>query len=404
MAPRPPASERARARFGSLRARRLKAVTLVLAAGALGGACRQTVVLDPSAVAALDGGGGGAGGPRPLGDGGPDGDKGGNGGGGSPGNHSDGGHPDLPPFCFGGQIQSLTIAMHAPDIIVSVDRSSSMQSWFGAGTQLQVVQQQVRALVAKYRVVKFGYEEFPSPTGMCSNGQGCCAGAVTLPSYNNGRGIDNAIHACDNGGPGCDQTQRPIADALSNCNDTFASLFSPDDPGHRYVLLMTSGDPTCGSSSGMTAACDDAKTQLAKLNRSFVSTAVFGVGDGAAGSACLDMLATYGGLESGGPSPLYHLAKTPNDLSSALDPVVETIAEEACKFDVRSPPADPKKVQLLFDGVPVPNDPVDGWTFDADTTVSLTVHGSYCRTLVQNANKVELIAGCPVRATSGSGP
>ena len=399
MARRPPASERARARFGSLRARRLNVLTLALAAGALG-ACRQTVLLDPSAVASRgDGGGGigGAGGPHPVGDAGPEGDKGGSGGGGAAaGNHSDGGRPDLPSFCFGGQIQSLTIAMRAPYIIASVDRSSSMQSWFGAGTRLQVIQQQVRALVTKYRVVKFGYEEFPSSMGMCGDGQGCCAGDVTLPSYNNGKAIDKAIHACDNDGPGCDQSQRPVAGALSNCNDTFAKLYSPNDRGHRYVLLMTSGDPTCGTSNGMTSACDDAVAEVAKLNNTFVSTAVFGVGDGAAGSDCLDTLATYGGLEGGGPSPLYHLAKTPNDLSSALDPVIETIAEEACKINVLSPPADPKKVELLFDGVPVPNDAVDGWTFDQDTALTLTVHGSYCRTLVQNANKVDLITGCPV--------
>jgi hypothetical protein len=397
MAPRPRASERARARFGSLSARRLNVFTLALATGVLGGACRQTVVLDPSAVAARgDSGdaGGGMGGARLLSDGGPDADKGGNGG--SAGNHTDGGHPDLPSFCFGGQIQPLDITMRTPDIIVSVDRSSSMQAWFGSGTRLQVIQQEVNALVAKYRVARFGYEEFPSTTSMCSNGQGCCAGDVALPNYNNGKAIDRVIHACDGNGPGCDQPERPIADALAKCSSTFATLFSTSDTGHRYVLLLTSGDPTCAGANAMTTACDDSVAQVTLLSRANINTAIFGVGDGATGSACLDQLALYGGLDNGGPSPLYHLAKTPDDLSSALDPVVETIAEEACKIDVRSPPADPKKVELLFDGVPVPNDAVDGWTFDPDTTVTLTVHGSYCRTLVQNANKVDLIAGCPI--------
>ena len=43
----------------------------------------------------------------------------------------------------------------------------------------------------------------------------------------------------------------------------------------------------------------------------------------------------------------------------------------------------------------VPNDGVDGWTFDPDTTVTLTVHGSYCDKLILNGNRVDLVAGCP---------
>jgi hypothetical protein len=62
---------------------------------------------------------------------------------------------------------------------------------------------------------------------------------------------------------------------------------------------------------------------------------------------------------------------------------------------VRTPPVDPSKVQLLFDGVLVPSDAIDGWTFDEDTTVTLTVHGSYCDKLIQTVSKVDLVTGCP---------
>jgi len=285
--------------------------------------------------------------------------------------------------------------MHIPDVIVSVDRSSGMQSWFGSNSRLQVIHQQVRALISKYKNVRFGYEEFPSTAAMCGNGQGCCAGEVAQPITNNLRAIDRIISICEGDGPGCDQAQRPIADALSKCYDVFKSLYSPTDTGHRYVLLLTSGDPTCGGSDAMSTACDNAVTQVTKLSRASVNTAVFGIGDGAGGSACLDQLAVYGGLDGGGASPLYHLARTPNDLSAALEAVVETIAEETCKIDVRSPPADQSNVQLLFDGMRVPMDGVDGWTFDQNTSLTLTVHGSYCRSLIQNTPQVALVAGCP---------
>jgi hypothetical protein len=370
------------------------AFALVLPLTAALGACRQTVVLDP--LAQTDGGAG-AGGNAPVVDAAEE--PGGKGGGGMMGgNHADGGRNDALSFCLGGQIQRVPITMRTPDIIVSVDRSSAMQSFFGNGTRLQVIQQQVRALIAKYRVVRFGYEEFPSTMGtmgMCGNGQGCCAGNVTLPTYDNLKAIDRAISACDSNGPGCNQMQRPVADALSKCWSTYDVLFSMSDTGHRYVLLLLGGDPTCTGSDPMAMPCDNAVAAVTKLARSNINTAIIGVGDGAVGSACLDQLALYGGLTSGGASPLYHLARTPTDLSSALDPLVETIAEEACKIDVRMPPADPTKLLLLFDGLPVPNDGVDGWTFDQDTNVSLTVHGSYCHSLIQSTPQVDLVTGCP---------
>ena len=137
----------------------------------------------------------------------------------------------------------------------------------------------------------------------------------------------------------------------------------------------------------MTTPCDDAVAEVTKLANTFTNTAVFGVGDGSS-STCLDKLALYGGLDNS------HIVKTPNDLASGLDTVVDTIAAEACTIDLRSPAPDPRTVQLLFDSVPVPNDPVTGWTFDQGTTMTLTVHGPYCRALEQNVTHIELVNGC----------
>ncbi|HEY2730126.1 MAG TPA: vWA domain-containing protein [Polyangia bacterium] len=386
------ASERACARSTLTPTRRGSAfgTVLTLATATLGalGACRQTVVLDPSDRASGDATGTGGAGPvidaRN--------DSGGGGGAGS--SHFDGGRVDGIGICFGGQIQFVPNMLRVPDIILSVDRSASMQSWFGSGSRLDVIHQQVRALISKYKRVRFGYEEFPAAVSMCSNGQGCCAGDVAQPITDNLKAIDRIISGCDNGGPGCDQPQRPVADALAKCNSTYAALFSAGDPGHRYVLLLTSGDPTCGTGPDSTSSsCDDAQTQVTKLSRANINTGVFGIGDGAVGSACLDQLATYGGIDTGS-TPLYHLARTPTELSGALEAVVETIAEEACKIDLRSAPPDPNVVELRFDGMRVPQDGVDGWTFDQDGSLTLTVHGSYCHALIQNTQQVTLVTGC----------
>src|SRR5579872_7399480 len=178
MSPRPRTSRRARA------------LVSALAACGLAG-CRQTVMLDTAV--ALDGGGGatGAAGAAAVSDAGPE--HGGTGG--SSGSmRFDGGRPDAFAFCFGGQIQNLLFQMRSPDVIISIDRSSDMQTWFGTATRLEVIQQEVEALITKYRVVKFGYQEFPATSGMCANGQGCCAGDVVPPSINASKPIHAAIH------------------------------------------------------------------------------------------------------------------------------------------------------------------------------------------------------------------
>ncbi|HTA19193.1 MAG TPA: hypothetical protein VK989_07855 [Polyangia bacterium] len=371
--------------------------------------------LTPDAAANGDAGasgGNGAGG-HMNGDAGADGGAGNGGNAGSSGNRTDGGRADGA-FCAGGQIQQLNFMMRTPDVVFSVDRSAGMQTWFGTGSRLQVIQDQIDALVAKYqKLVRFGYEEFPSSAGMgmCSGGQGCCAGAVIVPPTENAlKFIDNVRTSCtttagtagmgggSSGGPpsGCaSQTSRPTADALSKCEKTFATLAAFPTSGDRYVILMTGGEPSCLISDPTSTPCGDAVNAVIKLkNNDSVGTAVFGVGEEAMGSACLDQLALAGGLESGGASPYFHLALTPTALTAALSPVVETIAEQACQIDVLRPPADPTKVSLLFDGVAVVQDGVDGWDFDAGSTVKITIHGAACATLLQDAPHVDLVSGC----------
>jgi hypothetical protein len=395
MSSRPRASE-ARARPQPSRARPGRGVArlvafgrvaaLALATCALGTACRQSVLLDSPVDASGAGGQGGLSGAS--GAGGASGDMhGGNTGGMFGGGHFDGGRPDGLSFCFGGQIQYLPITLRAPYIIVSVDRSSDMQTAFGTSTRLAVVQQEVQTFMAKYRTVKWGYQEFPSTTGMCSGAQGCCAGDVVLPSPTSSKAIKGAIHACDNGGVNCNQPQRPTADALSKCFDAYKTVYNPDENAARYVLLVTSGDPTCMLDPMSTSTpCAEAVARASKLSNTNTFTSVFAVGDTAVASSCLDQIASLGGLDS-------HAAKTPNDLAAELDAFVESRAEEACKIDVRTPPAD-RNVQLLFDGLPIPMDANDGWTFDQNTNVTLTIHGSYCQTLVSGNVQVHLVAGC----------
>jgi hypothetical protein len=358
----------------------------VLAALALGSSCRQTVILDPGE---RDDGGGGTTGAAGS-DGGFDFDAILDGFPRPDGPRSDG-RPTS--FCQGGQITPLVTTMRIPDVVFIVDRSSATQAPFGASTRLALTQQTIAALIQKYqRVVHFGYEEFPATSSNCGNGNGCCAGDVIPPAPSTASAIDRVMHRCDGNPPGCAQSGRPLTGALDKAYGTFSAF--PNSYGSRYLIALLGGDPTCQSADASASSCADSADDIAKLSRNGVRSAIFGVGADAAGSECLDQLATLGGLQINATSPLYHFAKTPLDLATQLDPLVKTMAEEACHIDIRTPAMDPDKVSVLFDGKPIEIDPANGWTFDLDSTVGLTLHGSACETMITNGPRVEVVGGC----------
>jgi hypothetical protein len=354
------------------------AVFVVLAALA-GASCRQTVILDSKATGGLT--------PDAAStdDAAADGFF-----------HFDGARLDglrPPSFCTGGQIVPLLATMRVPDLIFAVDHSSAMQSSFGAGTRIQMTQQAIKALIFKYqRVIHFGYEEFPSTSGTCSAASGCCGGDVVPPAPNTLSAIDHVMHRCDGGGADCMQSQSPLANALDKCGETFSTFMNNN--GARYLIALVGGDPTCQGPDPTSSPCADAVGAVASLSRASVRSTLFGIGAETAGSLCLDKIALQTGLQVGTTSPYYHLARTPGELTAELDPLVKTMAEESCHIDILTPPADPDQVSVLFDGAPVDIDSANGWTFDRNSSVGLTLHGTACDTLISQAPRVEVIAGC----------
>jgi hypothetical protein len=384
------------------------ALTVVTAGLIAAAGCRQTVILDPSANG--DGGGlpTGAAGSGPAGVG-----MAGSGTAGTNGFNQDAGLdlglPGGPRFDGGrfevfslcpngsGPLRILSAVPRTPDVIISVDRSTAMQAWWGAQSRLEAVELQVRGLLQQYdRSVRFGYEEFPSISGMCGSGQGCCAGSVTPPGQKSRNAIENMLDACDNGGQGCSQQGRPAADALQKINKIYTSFGGVTSAHSRYVVLVLGGDPSCGEPSGngdpAMAACDAAKLEVQKLNALGIFTIVVGVGDDATSSAtggCLKDLALAGGLTS------VRLAATPSALSDTLtNNVIVPMAQESCHLDVLEPPVDARNVSLFFDNDLVPPSPTDGWDFDQGTSLNkITVHGRWCDTLL-HTSRVELVSGC----------
>lgn len=108
----------------------------------------------------------------------------------------------------------------------------------------------------------------------------------------------------------------------------------------------------------------------------------------------MDMLNAMG--EAGGvktSAPWYWYAEDPGSLVGAVGEVVKNAV--SCTFKLNDTPPDPGKIYAYFDGQQIPQDPDDGWTYDAsDDTV--TFHGSSCADLQDGSVKnVSVVFGCP---------
>jgi hypothetical protein len=350
-----------------------------LVALALGVSCRQTVVLDEAA--GIDGGGGTAG------------TKDGGGGGGGTGGT--------------GSCDSITGVPRLPELMIVLDHSNAMNPPFGSNnlSRLSAMQTEIQRVVERYQsLVWFGYEEFPTsdPTS-CSNASGCCAGQPTPPSA----GIDaleRALTACSSGMSGTDGCaypfdQRPMADALAQ----ISRMFTPSNANghHRYVLLVTGGDASCGSSTG-NMACNDAMNQASTLLiNSSVRTFVLGIGNDVSSSNCLDDIAQAGGEPVGGRSPFYYQATTQTDLDRDIGNIVgQQVAEDACLIiDLSSPAGDPSKVQVQIgdnfgNWTTVPPDKFNGWDFRSGSNQQITLNGQWCTALTaMQTPQIQVLSG-----------
>ncbi|HMF44903.1 MAG TPA: vWA domain-containing protein [Polyangia bacterium] len=303
----------------------------------------------------------------------------------------DGGDSGIPSgFCAGGQIRNVQGSSESPDIIVALDRSASMSTTSLAGTmsRLDVALADLYDVVQHYQgSVRFGYVGFPAPASMsCSNGQACCADSnFMFPTTMAYQGFHVATTACDPTTPQCTTTaDRPTDVALRICGNTY-NMFDSQNR-NRFVLLVTDGEPSCGSRD----QCSDAQSEIAMLsgNPTQVDTVVIGIGD--SGAPCLQQLALSGGhhLQN---APYYYHVTSSQDLQTAISSAVTDLAQIACTIDIYSPLSNPDRLGVFIDGVPVPHNMYDGWEYQGQDKSTIKLSPSWCdRLLSADANSLKL--------------
>jgi hypothetical protein len=352
-----------------------------LLAGGLA-ACQQTWVLDSLGP---DGGHPGTGGASGSGGG-----KGGY----SPSDASTDGH------CFGNGPQ-IPYTPDVPQILVALDRSSSMGASFGNTDQLHAALNAIQADVSKYGgmhnsrpFVQFYFLDFPDTSPSCSAVTGCCSSDPTT-NYND---FQNA-GTCNSSGPDCIQSMnRPTAAALYRAYQYFFSGSSTQHGNERFVLLVTDDDPS-GSCPSSNSACTDAENNVFELSGIGVTTEVVAIGGGA---PCLNELATVTGV-----SPLpYYPAYGPNDLPNAIDGVVSTVAQNSCRLTLSSQPSS-SGLTVYFGGVKQTQDPgMTGNGFFYDGNNRIILHGSLCQNFLSTSPSssfgLQIVDSCGSDHSSGN--
>jgi len=311
-------------------------------------------------------------------------------GGGSGFDAGDGGPP--PNFCAGGQTRNVPGGMESPDIIVALDRSSSMNTMLTSSmSRLDAALAGLYDEVMRYQgSVRFGYVGFPAPASMsCSNGGQCCADSnFMFPTTMGYQGFHVATTSCDPTTPQCATTaDRPTDAALRMCGNAY-NMFDTSNR-NRFVLLVTDGEPSCGSRD----ECSDSQSEIAMLsgNPTQVDTVVIGIGD--VGASCLQQLALSGAHHLPN-APYYYHVSTSMDLGAAIDAAVTDLAQTACTIDVYQPPANPDRLGVFIDGALVPHNMYDGWEYQGQDKSTIRLSSPWCDRLLSAAAGALKLQSC----------
>jgi hypothetical protein len=168
-----------------------------------------------------------------------------------------------------------------------------------------------------------------------------------------------------------------------------AYLKTVNDGNSKYILLATDGEPNCasGSTTGGGGDTDLPATVTAVQNAASAGYKVFVIGVGPE-AANLTSLAEAGGSEK------FYSALTPDELASALSSIVGTVAA-GCTYQLPSEPATPDAVGVFVDKSLIPQSDSDGWSYEAGSSTTININGTYCEDLKEGKKtQVEIFMPC----------
>lgn len=293
--------------------------------------------------------------------------------------------------------QEFEITKLAPNLMILLDRSGSMDGEIDGVTRWDVAKQAIGELIAGFDMqLRFGLSTYSSCTG-----NGCSAGTIVVPiADNNGANVVGFL--ADKLGQGSGN-----GDAMTN-------------GGIAY--LCDSGDPETSTGKSLKALVGEPSLQDAQR-----SNAVLLVTDGAESGDC-----TNGGQDNGvagatalfgqavpvqtyvvgftqdvnpdalnavaqaGGTMVYYQADNLEQLKTAFDQIAASVA--SCDYVLGQPPADLEEMYVFFNDDPqaIPQDPGGGWVYDP-ATMTLKFVGAACEQIKSGqVTDIDVVFGCGV--------
>jgi hypothetical protein len=197
-----------------------------------------------------------------------------------------------PSDAAGCQTTDVMFAPTNPTVYLLVDRSGSMfhcltgstgdvicadmtnTSWYHLKTAIEAVLPQLESQVRFGFTTIYGMD--PAGGGMCKSLQGMLTDDVA-PALNNASAIASLYDSLPfppNSTQQGIKLESPISESLGNVTK---ALMADTDPGAKYIILITDGQPDyCDDSNGLCAP-DSVVWQLQKAFNASISTIVFGI-------------------------------------------------------------------------------------------------------------------------------
>jgi len=219
----------------------------------------------------------------------------------------------------------------APDMLVVLDRSGSMNDAVdgtsctggcGEASKWNLLKTELGAALAPEETnVRWALKLFAS-SNLCA----VTDGVEVAPQFSSAATIAAQL------GLVSATTSTPTTAAVSAAAAYLAALA---DGAPKYIVLVTDGAPTCGSSPcapgpGETGnQCDD-DNAIAAVKQAYtalgIPTFVLGIGVSGPAEATLTQMALAGGEPRAGPGPLYYPVASAADLSAAFSAIAAVAA------------------------------------------------------------------------------
>jgi von Willebrand factor type A domain-containing protein len=303
-------------------------------------------------------------------------------------------------------LQTFNVNRKPVEIFLVMDRSASMEDGADGNTASasnptkwsQVIPALSATVQQADKTISWGMKAFPEKGG------GSCANDTVTPKIDvsitksNSAALNTAILALVDNGDGT-----PTGAAMRVATSYLKQLSMTDD-ARKYILLATDGEPSCAGSVGSlssdsTAARTDAIAAVTEAAVAGFHTFVVGVATTKANDAATLNALAIAGLE---PSPdmrpgatRFFLASNQAQLTTTLESIVNPIASN-CVFPLSGPPPVPENIAVKVDGNKTPQDTshAQGWDYTDPNYTAVQVYGSFCDTIKNNGNMVEIIFGC----------